>query len=70
MSDGVAELAVFVKAAREEIMKQTGAQLLEFRNHGLRLRNRFVHRIQHSRSELLRMVLQWWFRNVINVANG
>ena len=47
VGNGVAELAVFVEAAGEEVVEQAGAHLLELRNHRLRLRNRLVHRVQH-----------------------
>ena len=49
MGDGVAELAVFVKATSEEVVEQAGTHLLELRNHRLRLRNRLIHRVQHCR---------------------
>jgi len=47
VGDRVAELTVLVEAASEEVVEQTGAHLLELRNHRPRLRNRLVHRIQH-----------------------
>ena len=53
VGDGVAELAVFVEAAGEEVVEQAGAHLLELRNHRLRLRNRLVHRIQYRRDTVL-----------------
>ena len=48
VGDGVAELAVRVEAAGEEVVEQTSAHLLELRNHRLRLRNRLVHRVQYG----------------------
>ena len=47
VSDGVAELTVFVEAAGEEVVEQTSAHLLELRNHRLCLRDGLVYRIQH-----------------------
>jgi hypothetical protein len=47
MSDGVAELAVFVDATSEEVVELAGTHLLELRNHRLRLCNRLVHCVQY-----------------------
>ncbi len=48
VGDGIAELAVFVEATGQQVVKQASAHLLELRNHRLRLRNRLVYRVQYG----------------------
>ena len=49
VGNGVAQLAVFVEAAGEEVMEKASANLLELRDYCLRLRNPLVRPLQHNR---------------------
>lgn len=53
VGDGVAEFAVFIEAASEEVVEQAGAYLLEFRDHRFRVRNRLVQQPQKLPDGLL-----------------
>ena len=61
VSNGVAELAVFVEAAGEEVVEQASAYLLELCNYHLCLSNCLIRRLQDSNNPLA--VLGSWPRN-------
>jgi hypothetical protein len=50
LAGGVAELAGFIEATSQQIMKQTSTRMFQLRNNRCRFRNRLVKRIQNGGS--------------------